>query len=870
MINLDRYTIKAQEIIKNTIDIALKNNNQAIEPEHVFLSLLTTPDNAGLSVLKKLVGNIDPIKSETENLIQKLPKVIGTPGQPFLSSDTNRLFQIAEEEARKFGDEYISAEHLLIGIESVAKAGLRAFLKNNGITADSIKKAIKEFRGTQRVTDQSPEDKYQALKKFCRDLNDLAKRGKLDPVIGREDEIRRVLQVLSRRTKNNPVLIGDPGVGKTAIVEGLALRIVSGDVPEPMKDKRVMALDMGTLIAGAKYRGEFEDRLKAVIKEIVESDGNIILFIDEIHTVVGAGAAEGAVDASNILKPPLARGELRCIGATTVEEYRKYIEKDKALERRFQPVYIDEPSVEDSISILRGIKERYEIHHGIRITDGAIVAAVELSHRYITDRFLPDKAIDLIDEAASRLRLQIDSMPAELDEIKRKIAQLEIENLALSKEKDNPESQKQIEKIQRELAELREKEKVLESRWQEEKGLLNNINELKKKIEDKRYEAEQAEREGNWERAAQIKYAEIIELEKALEEEKKKLEKIQSQKPLLKEEVTAEDVAEIVSKWTGIPVSKLVETEKEKLVHMEERLKQRVVGQDEAVKAVSNAIRRARAGLQDKNRPLATFIFTGSTGIGKTELAKALAEFLFNDENALIRIDMSEYMEKHSVSRLIGAPPGYVGYEEGGQLTEAVRRKPYSVTLLDEIEKAHPDVFNILLQVIDEGRLTDNKGRVANFKNTIIIMTSNLGSQYIMSQAETLNEDNFEVIYENIKETVMRELKSHLKPEFLNRIDEIIVFRPLLPKDVEKIVELQFSRLTSQLESQGIKVQLTQKAREILAKASWDPAFGARPVRRVIQKRILDPLALEILEGKFKSGNTIKVDIQNGNIVFKR
>jgi len=870
MINLDRYTIKAQEIIKNTIDIALKNNNQAIEPEHVFLSLLTTPDNAGLSVLKKLVGNIDPIKSETENLIQKLPKVIGTPGQPFLSSDTNRLFQIAEEEARKFGDEYISAEHLLIGIESVAKAGLRAFLKNNGITADSIKKAIKEFRGTQRVTDQSPEDKYQALKKFCRDLNDLAKRGKLDPVIGREDEIRRVLQVLSRRTKNNPVLIGDPGVGKTAIVEGLALRIVSGDVPEPMKDKRVMALDMGTLIAGAKYRGEFEDRLKAVIKEIVESDGNIILFIDEIHTVVGAGAAEGAVDASNILKPPLARGELRCIGATTVEEYRKYIEKDKALERRFQPVYIDEPSVEDSISILRGIKERYEIHHGIRITDGAIVAAVELSHRYITDRFLPDKAIDLIDEAASRLRLQIDSMPAELDEIKRKIAQLEIENLALSKEKDNPESQKQIEKIQRELAELREKEKVLESRWQEEKGLLNNINELKKKIEDKRYEAEQAEREGNWERAAQIKYAEIIELEKALEEEKKKLEKIQSQKPLLKEEVTAEDVAEIVSKWTGIPVSKLVETEKEKLVHMEERLKQRVVGQDEAVKAVSNAIRRARAGLQDKNRPLATFIFTGSTGIGKTELAKALAEFLFNDENALIRIDMSEYMEKHSVSRLIGAPPGYVGYEEGGQLTEAVRRKPYSVILLDEIEKAHPDVFNILLQVIDEGRLTDNKGRVANFKNTIIIMTSNLGSQYIMSQAETLNEDNFEVIYENIKETVMRELKSHLKPEFLNRIDEIIVFRPLLPKDVEKIVELQFSRLTSQLESQGIKVQLTQKAREILAKASWDPAFGARPVRRVIQKRILDPLALEILEGKFKSGNTIKVDIQNGNIVFKR
>jgi len=870
MISLDRFTIKAQEVVKNALDIASRNNNQQLEPEHFFLAILITPDNAGLSVLKKIVGNTDSLRIETENLVQKFHKVTGAVGQPYLSADTNRMFQMAEEHARKMGDEYLSAEHLLLAIEEVAKAGLRLLLKNSGVTAASIMQALKEIRGTQRVTDQSPEDKYQALKRFCRDLNDLAKRGKLDPVIGREEEIRRVLQVLSRRTKNNPVLIGDPGVGKTAIVEGLALRIVSGDVPEGMKDKQIMALDMGALIAGAKYRGEFEDRLKSVIKEVIESDGRIILFIDEIHTVVGAGAAEGAVDASNILKPPLARGELRCIGATTVEEYRKYIEKDKALERRFQPVLVEEPSVEDSISILRGIKERYELHHGIKITDAAIVSAVELSHRYITDRFLPDKAIDLVDEAASRLRLQIDSMPAELDEIKRKIAQLEIESHALSKETDNPNSKKNLEKIQKELADLREKEKVLMGRWQEEKQLLSRINEIKKRIEDLKIEAEHAEREGNWEKAAQIKYSELVNLNKELEEEKKKLENLQSDRPLLREEVTAEDIAEIVSKWTGIPVSRLVETEKEKLMHMEERLKQRVIGQDEAIKAVSNAIRRARAGLQDENRPLATFIFTGSTGVGKTELAKALAEFLFNDENALIRIDMSEYMEKHSVSRLIGAPPGYVGYEEGGQLTEAVRRKPYSVILLDEIEKAHPDVFNILLQVLDDGRLTDNKGRVANFKNTLIIMTSNLGSQYIMNQAESLTEENFEVVYETIRETVMTELKQHLKPEFLNRVDEIIVFRPLLPKDVESIVELQFNRLMKRLEGQGIKAKLTEKAREMLARASWDPAFGARPVRRVLQKRVLDPLAMEILKGRFKTGDVIKVDVVNGEIRFRK
>ena len=701
-------------------------------------------------------------------------------------------------------------------------------------------------------------------------MNDLARKGKLDPVIGREDEIRRVLQILGRRTKNNPVLIGEPGVGKTAIAEGMALRIVSQDVPEGMKDKRIMALDMGALIAGAKFRGEFEDRLKSVIREIIEAEGSIILFIDEIHTVVGAGAAEGAVDASNLLKPALARGDLRCVGATTIDEYRKYIEKDKALERRFQPVIIEEPSIEDSISILRGLKERYEIHHGTRIKDAAIVAAVKLSNRYITDRFLPDKAIDLIDEAASHLRLEIDSLPVDLDEVERKISQLEIESRVLAKEKDVKESMEKYKKIQKELVQSKEKAVVLRSRWQEEKNHITRISDLKKKIEETRLESESAEREGNWEKAAQLKHSELVNLNNDLKKEKGLLLNLQSNRPLLREEVNEEDIAQIISKWTHIPISRLVEGERQKLLRMEEKLQERIVGQKESIIAVSNAVRRARAGLQDENRPLATFIFIGSTGVGKTELAKALTEFLFNDENAMIRIDMSEYMEKHSVARLIGAPPGYVGYDEGGQLTEAVRRKPYSVILLDEIEKAHKDVFNILLQVLEDGRLTDNKGRVVNFKNAIIIMTSNLGSQMIMGQTSGVNEENIDVIYANIQETVLSQLREHLRPEFLNRVDEIIIFRPLLPSDIEKIVQLQFDRLVLRMKARGIGSELTDEARSMLARASWDPIYGARPVKRMIQKHILDPLAGKILKGQFNSGDKINIIVKNGEIKFEK
>ncbi|MFH1214005.1 MAG: AAA family ATPase, partial [Candidatus Neomarinimicrobiota bacterium] len=781
-----------------------------------------------------------------------------------------KMLQATEDQAKQFQDEYLSAEHLLLGMSETASGELKKLFRQNRIATETILAALKEIRGSQTITDQTPEDKYQALKKYCRDLNELARRGKLDPVIGREDEIRRVLQVLARRTKNNPVLIGEPGVGKTAIAEGLALRIISQDVPEGFRSKRILALDMGALIAGAKFRGEFEDRLKAVMHEIGEAQGSIILFIDEIHTVVGAGAAEGSVDASNLLKPALARGDLRCIGATTFNEYRKYIEKDKALERRFQPVQIDEPSVEDSISILRGLKERYENHHGIRITDTALVAAVELSDRYITDRFLPDKAIDLVDEAASRLRLEIDSLPVELDEVERKISQMEIESRALAKEKDINESRQRYEKIQRELAQIKDEAAILRSRWQTEKQHISTISDLKKQIESKKLEAEKAEREGNWERAAQLTHADLVTLNKQLNAEKEILKNTPSKRALLREEVNEEDIAEIVSKWTHIPVSRLIEGERVKLLHMEDKLHERVIGQDEAVAAVSNAVRRARAGLQDEHRPLATFIFTGSTGVGKTELAKALAEFLFNDENALIRIDMSEYMEKHAVSRLIGAPPGYVGYEEGGQLTEAVRRKPYSVVLLDEIEKAHGDVFNILLQVLEDGRLTDNKGHVANFKNTIIIMTSNLGSEQIMGQAGDVDENNINIIYANIQETILSQLRQLLKPEFLNRIDEIIVFKPLLPGEIRKIVELQFDRLLERVRTRGIQAGLSEEAAALIAKAGWDPAFGARPVKRIIQRQILDPLALDILEEKFQPGDTIKVDILDGRIHFTK
>ena len=870
MLSFDRFTIKAQEVVKNAFDSAQRHSHQQIEPEHMLQAILSTPDNVGLIVLKKIIGNPRQFQQAVEDLLNQLPKISGSVGQAYLSKKSDKLFQKAEEYAQQFQDEYLSAEHILLGIVDTASSELKTLLKTNGITTETLLSALKEIRGSQSVRDQSPEDKYQALKRYCRNLNELARKGKLDPVIGREEEIRRVLQVLARRTKNNPVLIGEPGVGKTAIAEGLALRIVAGDVPEGMRDKQILALDMGALIAGAKFRGEFEDRLKSVIREITESDGQIILFIDEIHTVVGAGAAEGSVDASNLLKPALARGELRSIGATTLNEYRKYIEKDKALERRLQPILIAEPSLEDAISVLRGIKERYEIHHGIRIKDAALVAAVELSHRYITDRFLPDKAIDLIDEAASRLRLEIDSLPAELDEVERKISQLEIESRALAKEKDVKSSQERLKDIQQDLAELKDKAAVLRGRWQAEKNHLTRINNLKKQIDENRQAAEKAERDGNWEKAAQLKHAELPALEKELEKEKQTLKNLGHGHQLLREEVTEEDIAEIVSKWTHIPVSRLVESERRKLLKIEEKLHERVVGQDVAIKAVANAVRRARAGLQDENRPLATFIFTGSTGVGKTELAKALAELLFNDENALVRIDMSEYMEKHSVSRLIGAPPGYVGYEEGGQLTEAIRRKPYSVVLLDEIEKAHDDVFNILLQVLEDGRLTDNKGQTVNFKNTIIIMTSNLGSQSIMNQASGVNEDNINVVYANIQETVLSQLHERLKPEFLNRVDEVVVFTPLLPSQINDIVQLQFNRLSKRIEHMGYQVSLSDEAREKIGKASWDPIYGARPVKRMIQKHILDPLAVEILSGKFKPGDKINVTVESGTIQFKK
>ncbi|RKY56086.1 MAG: ATP-dependent chaperone ClpB [Candidatus Neomarinimicrobiota bacterium] len=868
--SFDRFTIKAQEIVKNAFDTAARLNHQQMEPEHFLYAILTTQENVGLIVLKKVVGNLDNFIQETNRLLERLPRITGAVGQPYLSPASDRLFQSAEDIAKKLRDEYISAEHILLALQETAKQELKSIFREHGVDKETLLAALKIIRGTQRVKDKTPEEKYQALKRYCRDLNDLARKGKLDPVIGREDEIRRVLQILGRRTKNNPVLIGDPGVGKTAIAEGIALRIVSQDVPEGMKDKRIMALDMGALIAGAKFRGEFEDRLKSVIREIIEAEGSIILFIDEIHTVVGAGAAEGAVDASNLLKPALARGDLRCIGATTVDEYRKYIEKDKALERRFQPIIIEEPSIEDSVSILRGLKERYEIHHGIRIKDAALVSAVELSNRYITDRFLPDKAIDLIDEAASHLRLEIDSLPADLDEVERKISQLEIESRALAKEKDIKESVERYNKIQKELAQLKEKAAILRSRWQEEKNHISRINDLKKKIEETRHESENAERDGNWEKAAQLKHSELVNLNNELNKEKELLLKIQTDRPLLREEVTEEDIAGIISKWTHIPVSRIVEGERQKLLHMEEKLQERIIGQEESIIAVSNAIRRARAGLQDEDRPLATFIFIGSTGVGKTELAKALTEFLFNDENAMIRIDMSEYMEKHSVARLIGAPPGYVGYDEGGQLTEAVRRKPYSVILLDEIEKAHQDVFNVLLQVLEDGRLTDNKGRVANFKNVIIIMTSNLGSQRIMGQTSGVDEDNVDVIYANIQETVLSQLREHLRPEFLNRVDEVIVFRPLLPSDIEKIVQLQFDRLALRMKSTGIDAELSDEARSMVARASWDPTYGARPVKRMIQKHILDTLAGEILKGKFGKGDKIKVIVGDGEIKFKK
>ena len=866
MISFDKLTIKSQEALSRAQQFASEHGHQQIEPAHLLDSLLEPQDGISRSILKKIGVDPDLLKSRADELVAKFPKVSGGVGQIYLSPAANDLFEKAFKAANQLRDEFVSVEHLLIALcDDKSDAG--QLLRDNGVTREIVLKVLQQVRGTQRVTDQNPEEKYQALKRYSRDLNDLARQGKLDPVIGRDDEIRRVLQVLSRRTKNNPVLIGEPGVGKTAIAEGIAHRIVQGDVPENLKSKQILALDIGALIAGAKFRGEFEERLKAVLQEINESDGRIILFIDELHTLVGAGAAEGAMDASNMLKPALARGELRCIGATTLDEYRKYIEKDAALERRFQTIYVDQPTVEDTISILRGLKEKYEVHHGVRIQDAAIIAAATLSDRYITDRFLPDKAIDLIDEAASKLRIEIDSMPEELDEVERKLKQLEIERQALKKEKDKA-SKDRLGEVEKEIANLDEQRRELRSHWELEKEIISQIRSLKEQLDLVKTEAAKAERDGELAKAAEYKYGKLVELQNKLSEANEKLVQLQKDRQMLKEEVEEEDVAEVVAKWTGVPVSRMLESEKEKLLHMEERIHQRLIGQDQAVRAVSDAIRRARAGLQDASRPIGSFIFLGSTGVGKTELARALAEFLFDDEHAMVRIDMSEYMERHAVSRLIGAPPGYVGYEEGGQLTEAVRRRPYSVILLDEIEKAHPEVFNILLQVLDDGRLTDNKGRTVNFKNTIIIMTSNIGAQFIMERSQNLTDDNRDVVHEEITQEVTKMLKANLRPEFLNRIDDIIVFDALSRDDIKKIVRLQFKQVSRLLQTHDLKIELTPEAEDFLAENGYDPAFGARPLKRLIQKTVINSLATRLLQGDFTAGETIQVVVSENSLDF--
>ena len=864
MIKFDKFTIKAQESIGEAQQIANSYNHQEIKEEHLLLALINQKEGVVPSILQKLEVNLEEIKAKLEGILESIPRVYGdSGGQQYIGSELNDVLDTALQEARKVKDEFVSTEHLLIALSETKGSRVGDLLKENGITKDRIYQALVNIRGSQRITDQNPEEKYQALERYARDLTELARRGKLDPVIGRDDEIRKVMQVLSRRTKNNPVLIGEPGVGKTAIAEGLAQRIVSGDVPEGLKNKRILVLDISSMVAGSKYRGEFEDRLKAVLKEIEQAKGEIIVFIDELHTLVGAGAAEGAIDASNMLKPALARGELHCIGATTLKEYRKYIEKDAALERRFQPVLVREPSVEDTIAILRGLKEKYEVHHGVRIKDSALVAAAILSNRYISDRFLPDKAIDLIDESSSRLRIEIDSMPVEIDEVERKIIQLEIEKQALKKEKDSI-SKERLDKIEKELSTLKEKRDGMKLKWKNEKEAIQRIQKIKSEIEKIKTEAEKEERNANLGRVAELKYGILPQLQRDLERENKKLVSLQRNQKMLKEEVDEEDITDIVSKWTGIPVGRLMEEETNKLVKMEDTLKKRVIGQDEAIRLVSNAIRRSRVGIADPNRPVGSFIFMGPTGVGKTELARSLAEFLFNDENALVRIDMSEYMERHSVARFIGAPPGYVGYEEGGQLTEIVRRRPYSVILFDEIEKAHQDVFNILLQILDNGRLTDGQGRVVNFKNSILIMTSNIGSQWIYE----MNSNNREVIMQKVNDS----LREHFKPEFLNRIDEIIVFSNLDKEQILKIVDIQINILKKRLESKKIDLEITTRVKGFLADKGYDPHYGARPLKRTIQKYIQDPLALQILEGIFKEGDKLKADLdeKNEKIIFKK
>ncbi len=860
--NFNNFTIKSQEAVQEAVNLVQSRGQQAIEPEHLMAGVLKVGENVTGFIFQKLGVNGQQIETVLDKQIASLPKVSG--GEPYLSRETNEVLQKATDYSKQMGDEYVSLEALLLALLNV-KSTVATILKDAGLTDKELRAAINELRQGQNVTSQSSEDTYQSLNKYAVNLIEAARNGKLDPVIGRDEEIRRVLQILSRRTKNNPILIGEPGTGKTAIVEGLAQRILRGDVPENLKNKQLYSLDMGALVAGAKYKGEFEERLKSVINEVKKSEGNIILFIDEIHTLVGAGKGEGAMDAANILKPALARGELRSIGATTLDEYQKYFEKDKALERRFQTVMVDEPDTASSISILRGLKERYENHHQVRIKDEAIIAAVELSNRYITDRFLPDKAIDLMDEAAAKLRMERDSLPEELDEIERRLKQLEIEREAIKREKDEAK----LAQLNKEIAELKEQETSYKAKWQSEKELVNKIQQNKKEIERLKFEADRAEREGDYGKVAEIRYGKLQALENEIKSIQEDLKKKQGDNAMIKEEVTAEDIADVVSRWTGIPVSKMLQSERDKLLHLEDELHKRVIGQDEAIEAVADAVRRSRAGLQDPKRPIGSFIFLGTTGVGKTELAKALAEYLFDDETLMTRIDMSEYQEKHTVSRLIGAPPGYVGYDEGGQLTEAVRRKPYSVVLFDEIEKAHPDVFNILLQVLDDGRLTDNKGRTVNFKNTIIIMTSNLGSSYIQSQFEKINDQNHDRIVEETKKEVMEMLKKTIRPEFLNRIDEIIMFQPLDKDQIKQIVRLQINGIQKMLADNGVTLQMTEEAVEFLATAGFDPEFGARPVKRAIQRYLLNDLSKKLLAQEVDRTKPIVVERSADGLKFR-